>query len=177
MDWVRVNRDAQHDPAWLQWSRPDRIATQVDRLFRRVMTTPVEAVPMPTTGRHSYTMLAWMDTFFGWYFPQRCDLADPDKAEVLDEFVCWVGQTFERRAAAIWANDVDGPRIGASGYSPAVVYRLSPDMLPDNIVELVTDPHPDILEEADPGFPTLWAVDRILRARVDSCDYERFRRE
>ncbi|MFE3193914.1 hypothetical protein ACFXHA_33270 [Nocardia sp. NPDC059240] len=96
----------------------------------------------------------------------------PDNAAVLDEFVCWVGQCFVRRAGAIWVNDIDGPRIGHSAFSPAVTYRLAPETVPDNMVELVVAPSNDILEDDDPGFPTLWALDRILRARVESYHYQ-----
>ncbi|MFJ4651103.1 hypothetical protein ACIP5Y_07495 [Nocardia sp. NPDC088792] len=137
-----------------------------------MMTTPVEADPMPTTGRYTDTMLDWMDAFYGWHFPEQRDLVDPDNAAVLDEFVCWAGQCFLRRAGAIWVNDIDGPRIGDSAFSPAVIYRFAPEMLPDNMVELIVAPAYDILEDDDPGFPTLWALDRILQARAANYDYK-----
>jgi len=164
---------AQDNPVWVAWKQPDRIDAQIDVLFRAVMTLPVEADPMPASGRHSDAMLEWMNPFFGWYFPEYSDLADPANADVLDQFVCWIGQAFVRRAGAVWVSEPEGaPQFYSNAFSPAVAFPYAPELVPENIVGLLADPHPDILEEDAPDFPVLWAAQHMLSARVGDYDYE-----
>ncbi|MBB5916811.1 hypothetical protein BJY24_005723 [Nocardia transvalensis] len=149
-DDLGIDAAAQDDPAWREWSRPERIAHQVDRLFSETLpavptgpggwTTPAgdPLPPMPAVARYDDAMkLHWLADVFGGFFPDEDSLLVADNADLADQFVCYIGQYFVERCGGRWIND---PSLGGMLYEfgPAVAF----DYLPPSETAVSPGVHP-----------------------------------
>ncbi|WP_040840043.1 hypothetical protein [Nocardia brevicatena] len=128
-----IDTAAQDDPEWVVWSSPQRIQAAVDKLFGetlpripadwKVHTGSAEPIgPMPMgIDRYSDEMaLHWIDDAFDYFFPGEDSVFEPDNAEIVDQFVCYIGEYFVRHCDGRWIND---PEAGVlHDFGPTICY-------------------------------------------------------
>ncbi|WP_282786121.1 MULTISPECIES: hypothetical protein [unclassified Nocardia] len=149
-EWL--DEQAQNNPAWQEWARPERIAAQVDRLFAATLPAVPGVPPMPEADRYSDTMLNWVADAFEHLLPDGDALTEPDNADLADQFVCYIGETLRQRAGGEWFNESfqDGSVLYGMRFTPAIGYRhgASPDDITDWLFRAVeADDGPDFFLE------------------------------
>ncbi|MBF6351155.1 hypothetical protein IU448_19360 [Nocardia flavorosea] len=133
MDNVWFDEAAQQGSDWQLFARPARIAEQVDRLFTETLPTvptgpggwktyagdPVPAMPQVDDRYSDDLTLHWLAQVFDFFFPDEDTLFD--KADIADQWVCYIGAYFVERCGGRWANV---PSVGGTlyEYGPSVVY-------------------------------------------------------
>lgn len=151
-----IDESAQDDPEWVVWSRPQRIQVAIDRLFTETLpqiptdwktrTGSQKPIgPMPGhVDRYSGEMaLNWVDDAFDYFFPTEDAPFEVDNAEVVDQFVCYIGEYFVRRCDGRWINDPEmgGVLFSAAGrlheFGPTIRYDWTDEVdIPMNLLYL-----------------------------------------
>lgn len=123
---VQLNDDidttAQDDPEWVVWSSPERIQRAVDTLFTETLPgVPAEwrtrtgsaysIGPMPHgLDRYSDELtLHWLGDAFDYFFPEEDVILEPKNRDLVDQWVCYIGEYFARHCGGRWIND---PEVG-----------------------------------------------------------------
>lgn len=126
-----IDQAAQNDPDWIVWSQPERVAEQVDMLFTETLPrVPADwtkpsgelAGPMPE-GLDRYDpdlKSGWLVDVFDYFFPDDDSLYEPENAEVLDQFVCYIGEYLVRECDGRWVNDPEARIFG--NFGPTIRY-------------------------------------------------------
>ncbi|MFE3196281.1 hypothetical protein ACFXHA_45300 [Nocardia sp. NPDC059240] len=136
---------AQQLPAWVAWSRPERIAAQVDRLFTETLPmVSVDGEPRPDGERFTHDMVGWVCNEFDDFFPDVDALYaayEGERQQRADQFVCYFGEALRLLAGGEWFNeryqDAPGSVLYGEAFTPAIGYRWgnSPDDLTDMLFE------------------------------------------
>ncbi|MGW5381766.1 hypothetical protein [Nocardia sp. NPDC003963] len=133
----RYDEEAQQVPEWKEFSRPERISEQVDRLFTETLPkVPVGGAggwetpagdpvsPMPQADRYSDDMaLEWIPGVFGYFLPNEDALVGSDDPLMVDQWVCYIVNYFTQHCGGRLVNI---PRVADGAlysYGPAVVYE------------------------------------------------------
>ncbi|MBF6264880.1 hypothetical protein IU443_21655 [Nocardia farcinica] len=151
-----VDANAQDDPEWVVWSSNQHTADAIYRLFTETLPrvpiggergwrTPAgEPVgPMPQgVDRYSDEMaLYWISDVFDFFLPDEDALYEPARAEVVTQFVCYIGEYFIRHCEGRWINEP----------GEKVLYRFGPTIRYDwtGIVDNPEDLLFSAVEEGD----------------------------
>ncbi|MET8799517.1 hypothetical protein ABZV91_24360 [Nocardia sp. NPDC004568] len=137
---------AQQHSAWVEWSRPQRIAEAIDHLFTDTLpavptdwrTHSGKALgPMPQgVDRYSNEMAGnWLSEAFRYFFPDDDALTESDNAELVNQFICYIGDYFVRHCDGRWVNDPEAKVLHEFG--PAICYDWTTDI--DYPVNLLFD--------------------------------------
>ncbi|WP_040833762.1 hypothetical protein [Nocardia brevicatena] len=151
-----IDKAAQDDPEWVVWSSPQHIAEEIDRLFTETLpsvpiggltgwTTPAGKVvgPMPQgVDRYSNEMADhWLSDVFRYFFPDEDALFEPDRADVVTQFLCYIGEYFVRYCGGRWINDPEARVLHEFG--PTIRYDWA---------ETVDYPVNMLFDAAEAGF-------------------------
>lgn len=133
----RYDEASQQGSDWKEFTRPDRISEQVDRLFtERLPKVPADwktpagdpVSPMPEADRYSDDMaLEWIPDVFGYFLPNEDALVDSDDPLMVDQWVCYIANYFTSQCGGRLVNI---PRVADGAlysFGPAVVYDWSPE--------------------------------------------------
>lgn len=124
---------AQEDPEWVAWL--SQVDTAVDRLFGETLpsvpadweTLSDKAVgPMPQVDRYSNEMsLYWITDVLDFFFPDEEALYEHERADIVNQFVCYIGEYFVRHCGGEWVNDPEARVFHTFG--PTICYDWTTD--------------------------------------------------
>ncbi|GAB2553665.1 hypothetical protein [Nocardia heshunensis] len=150
------DEDAQRDPVWVEWAKPERIAAQIDQLFTETLPSVRCDKPMPEADRFSDTMMSWIAEVFEQFFPDENALYERENHGVADQFVCYIGEALRQAAGGEWFNNSypTASVLYDEKLAPAIGYRWGEDIGPDDITDTLfraveADGGPDFLMEIE----------------------------
>lgn len=138
LDHPSINDAAQADPAWQAWSDPAAVAAQVERLFTETLPGVPNLVPLPDTDRYSRAVLTWMTDPFQFLFPDENALISPERASVVEQFVCYLGEWLRHNAGGVWFAGGAGPEGSALAgmvFTPSIAYPFTRSI--DDLTDLM----------------------------------------
>lgn len=113
-----IDKAAQDDPEWVVWSSPERISAAIDKLFTETLPAipadwktrtgsakPIGPMPVGVDRYSDEMALYWLDDAFDYFFPEEDVIYEPDNRELVDQFVCYIGEYFVRHCGGRWIND------------------------------------------------------------------------
>ncbi len=154
-DGEQIGFDIEFDDktqAWIDWVMPERIESQV-----RAFT--IETLGLANIGDGPY---AWwnaplrrtLEESARDVFPDLDALTAPENHDKADQFVCFLGDIFVRRAGMVWVNDPERGSLLYSGIGPCVVF----DGDPASIVSMARMAESVAMGESDHQFGFVWSI-------------------
>lgn len=122
-------------PEWLDFCEPDRIDSQVQTFLTDTIPDVPDGVWWDTP------VLEHIETAVADLFPDVEALTAPGRAEIADQFVCFLGELFVHRAGGLWINVAgDGdPLYDLIGPSIAFEHTLAIENVVDLALSAVED--------------------------------------
>ena len=136
-----IDAAAQDDPEWVVWSSPERIQRAVDALFAETLPAvpadwktrtgsayPIGPMPQGLDRYSDELTLHWLDDAFDYFFPDEDTLFESRNADLVDQFVCYIGEYFVRHCGGRWINDPEMGGVLSSedgrlyGFGPTIGY-------------------------------------------------------
>lgn len=142
-DEFEFDEAAQHDPAWTDWSDPERIGRQIDKLFTetlasvprepwwdtdRIVRGTDNTVPvMPDCGRYDQQMVHYIEQVLDYFLPNESAVYDvPANRDTADRFVCYFGELFVQRVEGIWINLLSNRDPLYPDFGPSLCFEYTP---------------------------------------------------
>ncbi|WP_063043111.1 hypothetical protein [Nocardia pseudovaccinii] len=98
-------------PEWVRWFR------QMDAQLEKFATETVPGLPEPIWSDAAIDRVA---AVFGEFFPYEDSVTDPEKADIADQFVRWIGECYVHRRGMQWYNHPHASGGRYQGFGPAV---------------------------------------------------------
>ncbi|WP_280420858.1 hypothetical protein [Nocardia carnea] len=126
-----IDTAAQDDPEWVVWSSPERISAVIDKLFTETLPRvppdwktqtgsayPIGPMPQGLDRYSDELTLHWLDDAFDYFFPEEDVILEPKNRDLVDQWVCYIGEYFVRHCGGRWIND---PEVSVlHGFGPTI---------------------------------------------------------
>ncbi|MEV3963678.1 hypothetical protein AB0M34_22765 [Nocardia sp. NPDC050193] len=172
-----IDRAAQDDPEWVVWSSPERISAAIDKLFTETLpgipadwktrtgsAAPIGPMPVGVDRYSDELTLYWLSDAFDFFFPDEDVIYEPENRELVDQFVCYIGEYFVRHCGGRWINEPEA-RVWDE-FGPTIRYDWPTTVdFPVNL----------LFQAAEQGFEyvtTIWYSKSIDYAAAHGLEHE-----